>query len=102
MSSSVFGSVELASTATTSSSGSSLQIVFLVVAVGSGFYEVHSLFLPEGRGREALRASREATDVMFTATDCLELRTTVPHRNRSAAGCMTPNGHSGLSRGPGW
>jgi len=58
---------------------------FVAVALGSGRYDVHSLFLVEGRGAEACTAQGEALRYMFAATDAIELRTTVPTRNRAAA-----------------
>jgi|SRR3972149_236101 len=57
---------------------------FLFHEHGPGRFEVHSQFLPEGRGRCALAAMVEARRFMFTATDCLELRTRVPANNRAA------------------
>lgn len=58
---------------------------FLAVALGSGRYDVHSLFLPAGRGREAALAQRDALAYMFAATDATDLRTTVPTSNTAAA-----------------
>lgn len=58
---------------------------FVAVALGSGRYDVHSLFLVEGRGAEACTAQVEALSYMFAATDATELRTTVPTSNRAAA-----------------
>jgi len=58
---------------------------FVAVALGSGRYDVHSLFLVEGRGYEAITAQVEAVAYMFSATDATELRTTVPTSNRPAA-----------------
>lgn len=57
---------------------------FIAVALGSGRYDVHSMFLPEGRGREATDAQRDAVAYMFSATDATELRTTVPTTNQAA------------------
>lgn len=50
-----------------------------------GIYEAHSQFLPEARGRQALRVMREAFRWMFTATPCMEILTQVPVHNRAAA-----------------
>jgi hypothetical protein len=49
-----------------------------------GIYEVHTNFLPEYRGRNALRASRAAYRWMFTRTDCMILQTRVPAPNVAA------------------
>jgi hypothetical protein len=47
-------------------------------------FEVHTLFLPEGRGQSSLAAAEEAARFMFTATDCLEIVTKVPASNKAA------------------
>jgi hypothetical protein len=56
---------------------------FLFLREGPGKYEVHTQFLPEGRGT-ALAAAREAADFMFTRTDCCILTTMVDESNRIA------------------
>lgn len=55
------------------------------VAIGAGRYDVHTLFLPEGRGAEASHAMSLMAEYMFSVTDCVEGRTTVPVVNRGAA-----------------
>ena len=50
-----------------------------------GVYEVHTAFLKEYRGRNALRASLAAYRWMFTHTDCIGLLTRVPANNPAAA-----------------
>lgn len=50
-----------------------------------GLYEVHTNFLPEHRGRNAIRASLAAYRWMFTHTDCMALQTRVPAFNKAAA-----------------
>lgn len=45
---------------------------------GNGFYETHTLSLPEARGREMLRLMQDARTFMFLNTDCVELSTFVP------------------------
>lgn len=57
---------------------------FLVVALDPGRYEVHSQFLPKGRGRHAYEAMRAGLRFMFTETDCVELVTRVPDNNAPA------------------
>lgn len=49
-----------------------------------GIYEVHTNFLPEYRGRNALKASRAAYHWMFINTDCMILQTKVPGFNVAA------------------
>ena len=48
-------------------------------------YEVHTQFLPEGRGRHALKAARAALHHMFTGTDCMEVLTKCPVNNPATA-----------------
>lgn len=57
---------------------------YILWALGSGRYDVHSLFLPEGRGDEARRAMAQVATFMFSRTDCTEGRTTIPDDNRAA------------------
>lgn len=52
--------------------------------LGSGRYDVHSLFLPDGRGDEARAAIDRVAAYMFARTDCTEGRTTIPEHNRPA------------------
>lgn len=49
-------------------------------------YEIHSLFMAAGRGREAIRAMRAGLDYLFAATDATELVTKVPQGNAAALG----------------
>jgi len=55
---------------------------FIFVPRGDG-YEVHSQFLPEGRG-ESLKAAKEAADYIFSKTDAQEITTFVPQGNDGA------------------
>jgi hypothetical protein len=50
-----------------------------------GTYELHTLFMPAGRGRACLAAWREAARYVFAATDAREIVTRVPVCNRGAA-----------------
>ncbi len=59
---------------------------FIAHKLGDGRYEVHSLFLPEGRGGKALKCARESMAYMFLATDCTELVTKCPDGNGAALG----------------
>lgn len=52
--------------------------------LGGGSYEVHSMFLPEGRGASVKAALIEALDYVFTATDCVRLITRLPKGNVAA------------------
>lgn len=56
---------------------------FLFVRLKAGRYEVHTQFLPEGRGN-SLALAREAAWHMFTQTDCLEIETYAPKENEAA------------------
>jgi hypothetical protein len=49
-----------------------------------GQYELHTLFLPQGRGQSVLLAAAEAFRYLFTATDCMEIVTRAPGSNRPA------------------
>lgn len=51
---------------------------------GPGFYEIHTLFLPAGRGHRVREALDDAKLFMFTQTDCAEIVTRIPQSNRSA------------------
>lgn len=59
---------------------------FLAVAQGPARYEVHSLFRPDRRAGETVRAMRAAVDYIFATTDATELVTKVPETNTPAAG----------------
>lgn len=59
---------------------------FLFVRGEVGYrYEVHTQFLPEGRG-DSFRFAKQAAWHMFTKTDCLEIETYVPKENAAAWG----------------
>lgn len=49
-----------------------------------GVYEVHTQFLPAGRGEHALKASHGAVFEMFTKTDCMEVLTRIQASNKAA------------------
>lgn len=51
---------------------------------GGGAYEVHSMFLPEGRGRGVREALEKALEYVFTHTDCTRLLTRLPKGNVAA------------------
>lgn len=50
----------------------------------AALYEVHTLSLPDGRGRELLKARDESLAAMFLKTDALEIQTMVPDGNTGA------------------
>lgn len=49
-----------------------------------GIYEVHSQFLPQGRGEQAINTVREALHWMYTRTDAVEIWTRCPKGNLGA------------------
>lgn len=57
---------------------------FLFIAKPEYVYDVHTQFLPEGRGAHALRLAKEAAFYMFTQTDALRIDTTVAFTNKAA------------------
>lgn len=59
-----------------------------------GEYEFHTQFLPEGRGRPALKAALLAEHLMFTRYGARVLKTYVPHENRAALGLVRLAGFS--------
>lgn len=69
---------------------------FIAEHHGSGRYEVHSLFLPEGLGQTAVRAMRDACDYIFSTSDAVELVTKVPESNAAAKGLAQLAGFAAL------
>lgn len=59
---------------------------FVAIWIAPERYEIHSLFLSEGRGREAIQAMRAGLDYLFAATDATEIVTKVPQGNLAALG----------------
>jgi hypothetical protein len=57
---------------------------FLFMNLGDGIYDVHTQFLPDGRGLAALISAGDAARYMFVETDCLAIRTFVAHSNKAA------------------
>ena len=57
---------------------------FLLIAKGDYVYELHTQFLPEGRGKSAYAAGREGCAYMFTKTDCLRIDTYIQLDNPAA------------------
>lgn len=65
---------------------------FVLMRHSPGVYEVHSMFLPEGRGASALKAARDMLRQMFAATDCREVLTKIPNGNKGADGLARATG----------
>lgn len=57
---------------------------FLFHRYAPGIYEVHTQFLPSGRGKQALESAQYAAFWMFTQTDCMEILTKIQADNRPA------------------
>ncbi len=60
--------------------------------IDAGLYEVHSLFLPEGRGASAFNLMDESLRYMFVQTECQEIVTKVPDDNSAALGAARAKG----------
>lgn len=58
---------------------------YLYVRRAPGYYEVHTLALPAGRGRAMLAARTASLRFMFTVSDALEIVTVVPDGNVGAS-----------------
>lgn len=57
---------------------------WVLVCLEPGVYELHTLFLPEGRGKVYFAQAREALRYVFVETDATELVTKVPDQNAGA------------------
>lgn len=57
---------------------------WLLQGMMPGVYELHTLFLPQGRGRPYFAAAKEALRYVFTSTDALEILTKCPDENAGA------------------
>ena len=57
---------------------------FLLVNKDDGVYDVHTQFLPDGRGLIAAVAALEVREYMFTETDCVAIMTFCPLNNKAA------------------
>lgn len=58
---------------------------FVLVPILPQVYELHTMFLPEGRGRDFFDRAREMFRYVFCETDAVEIVTKVPDDNRGAA-----------------
>lgn len=65
---------------------------FVVINVGDGLYEWHSMFLPDHRGPNVLAAMEEGARYMFVETDCTEIITKCPVNNKGAQGAARAMG----------
>lgn len=52
--------------------------------VNAAVYQFHTMFVPEARGRHALKAARHSAFEMFTTTDAMELVTYTPDEAKHA------------------
>jgi hypothetical protein len=50
----------------------------ICTSMGNGVYDVHTLSLPEARGKNMLKLMQDCRAFMFLQTDCIELQTFVP------------------------
>ena len=57
---------------------------FLLMNHGGGMYDLHTQFLPEGRGKIAIEAAIEGCRYMFVETDCIAMSTFIALGNRAA------------------
>ena len=58
--------------------------VFICVPLSSNVYSVHSNVLPEGRGKIAVRAGKDAAMWMFNNTECMTIISFTPTQNKVA------------------
>lgn len=65
---------------------------FVFHPILAGVYELHTMFLPEGRGKALMDAAREAWRYMFTQTDALEIVTKCPDDNTGARMASSQHG----------
>lgn len=54
---------------------------FLFWHISDGIYDAHSAVLPQGRGKWAIRAAKEALKWMFSEADAREIMMVVPQGN---------------------
>lgn len=62
---------------------------FLLIPSEGGIYDLHTQFLPEGRGPQLVEAAQEGARYMFIETPCVVVRTFVPVENKAAASFAT-------------
>lgn len=75
----------------------------LFVCLRPGQYEVHTQFLPDARGENAVKVTRDALRYMFTRTDAAEILTKVPECNKGAKGLVRAiNGTKRFRRESAW
>lgn len=65
---------------------------FMLVPISETVYELHTMFLPEGRGADFFVNATEMFRYLFTRTPALEIVTKVPDGNRGAAVASTKAG----------
>lgn len=69
---------------------------FLCEGYGNGTYEVHSQFLPEGRGGPSLQAAMDTERYLFTNTDCHQILGKFPKSNEAIIKFGTKAGYRPL------
>ena len=57
---------------------------FVFINEGRGCYQLHTQFLPDGRGFKALEAAKETAAYFFTKTDGVAIRTFIQDENVAA------------------
>lgn len=57
---------------------------YVLIDLGQGVWEIHTMFLPSGRGAPAYEAAREVMAHVFHETDCQTLYTQLPNNNPQA------------------
>lgn len=71
---------------------------FICYNLSDGEYEVHSMFLPEGRGKATFDLAKECMEYLFIHTDCHTLLTQLPDNNADAISLATAVGFKPLFR----
>lgn len=75
----------------------------MFVQQSPGIYEVHTQFLPEARGENAVAVTQDALRYMFTRTDAVEILSKVPDCNKGAKGLVRAiNGTKRFHRDNAW
>lgn len=60
------------------------HVLFMFTMRTHTLFDVHTMILPEGRGKQAVRAARDAAAWMFDNTTCEKLETCIPVFNKAA------------------
>lgn len=57
---------------------------YLLTIKSKIWFEVHTMILPEGRGRKGIKAGKRGIDWIFQHTECQKLTSLVPEFNKQA------------------